>query len=132
MNDELLPPPPVDGQVLDAQLHILDRQVLDIAGEPVTAVDDIELDGLDFDAKVDPESQPIIRALVSGNAMTTRLFGGRPPHSRLDRIEWRHVSDVGIVIRLGIRAEELDLTWGERWLRQHVIGRIPGGRHDPE
>jgi hypothetical protein len=39
-----LPPvPPVAGQTLDAQLHLLDRQVLDSDGVPVTTVDDLEL-----------------------------------------------------------------------------------------
>ena len=28
---------------LDAQLHLLDRQVLDVAGVPVAVVDDLEL-----------------------------------------------------------------------------------------
>ena len=35
--------PAVAGQTLDAQLHLLDRQVLDSDGVPVTTVDDLEL-----------------------------------------------------------------------------------------
>jgi hypothetical protein len=132
MTDELLPAPPVGGQLLDAQLHLLDRQVLDVVGEPVTAVDDIELGGLNFDDELSPDRPPVISAFISGSALATRIFGGRPPDSRLVRIEWKHVSDIGVVIRLGLHAEELDITWSERWLRQHVIGRIPGGRHDPQ
>ena len=37
------PVPPVAGRTLDAQLHLLDRQVLDSDGVPVTTVDDLEL-----------------------------------------------------------------------------------------
>jgi hypothetical protein len=132
MTDELLRPPPVDGQVLDAQLNLLDRQVLDIVAEPVTAVDDIELSGIAFEEPADPGRPPVIHALVGGRVLLTRLFGGRPPDSRLRRIEWKHVADVGVVLKLGIHAEDLDITWGERWLRQHIVGRIPGGSHDPE
>jgi hypothetical protein len=132
MSDDLLPAPRVDGQVLDAQLHLLDRQVLDVVGEPVTAVDDIEISGLEFGDPIVADRPPALRSLVSRRVLLTRLFGGRPPDSRLARIDWSHVSDVGVVISLGIHAEELDITWGEQWLRQHVIGRIPGGNHDPE
>jgi hypothetical protein len=130
--DDLLPPPAARGQVLDAQLHLLDRQVLDVELEPVAAVDDVELAGIQFGDVLDPDRPPVIAGLVSGAVLVTRLFGGRPPDSRLKRIPWKVVADVGTVIRLGARAEELDVTWAERWLRTHVIGRIPGGRHDPE
>jgi hypothetical protein len=132
MTDELLPAPPVDGQILDAQLNLLDRQVLDVDAEPVTAVDDIELTGIVFGQAADAGRPPIIHALVGGSVLLSRLFGGRPPDSRLRRIEWKHVADVGVVIKLGVHAEDLDITWGERWLREHIIGRIPGGRHDPQ
>jgi hypothetical protein len=132
MSDELLPPPKVNGQLLDAQLHLLDRQVLDVAGEPVTAVDDIELGGFELGARVDPDAPPVIAAFVSGRALAARLFGGRPPDSRLARIPWKLATDVGVVIQLAVACDELDITWGERWLREKVIGPIPGGRHDPE
>jgi hypothetical protein len=132
MTEELLPPPKVDGQLLDAQLNILDRQVLDVAEEPVVAVDDLELSGIAFGDTLDAERPPVIHALVGGRVLLTRLFGGRPPDSRLRRIEWKYVAEVSVVLRLGIRAEQLDITWGERWLRKHIIGRVPGGRHDPE
>jgi hypothetical protein len=75
---------------------------------------------------------PVITALLSGHVLGTRIFGGRPPASRLHRIGWRHVADVGVVVRLGIRGSELDASWVERWVRDHIIARIPGGRHDPE
>jgi sporulation protein YlmC with PRC-barrel domain len=132
MSGELIPPPPIRGQVLDAQLHLLDRQVLDVAGEPVTAVDDIELSGLEFGDEIQPDRPPVISSFVSGRVLAARLFGGRPPDSRLARVPWENVSEVGVVIMLGIHGEQLDITWGERWLRENVIGRIPGGRHDPE
>jgi hypothetical protein len=126
-------PPLATGQVLDAQLHLLDRQVLDRSGVPVTTVDDIEITGVEFDTAIDPDAPaPVISALLTGPVLATRIFGGRPPESRWERIRWSDVADVSIVLTLGVDADSLDLTWPERWLRDKVIGRIPGGRHDPE
>ncbi|MGO1339559.1 MAG: hypothetical protein ACTML1_08220, partial [Cellulosimicrobium funkei] len=34
---------PTGVRVVDARLHLLSRQVLDVDGEPVTTVDDLEL-----------------------------------------------------------------------------------------
>ncbi len=123
--DERLPDPPRPaGLVLDARLHLLDRQVDDVAGDPVATVDDVEL--------AERDGLVVVTDLLSGPVLATRVFGGRPPRSRWHRIAWRHVTDVGVVVRLGVRGEELDVLWVERWLREHVIGRIPGGRHAPE
>lgn len=121
------------GQVIDAQLNLLDRQVLDPDDTPVCVVDDVEVDGLELGIPIEPGSpRPVITALLSGPVLATRIFGGRPPRSRLERIPWHDVSDVGIVVRIGVRADTLDLTWVERWVRDRIIARIPGGRHDPE
>ena len=40
--------------MLDAHLHLLDRQVLDRDGTPVTTVDDLELDGIELGARIEP------------------------------------------------------------------------------
>jgi hypothetical protein len=125
-------PPRAAGQVLDAQLHLLDRQVLDADGVPVTTVDDIDISAPDTDRPIPPGTPaPVITALLTGPVLGTRIFGGRPPSSRLIRIPWKDVTDVDVVIRLGVRADSLDAGWVERWIRDKVIARIPGGRHDP-
>ncbi len=129
----LKPTPPVSGQVLDAQLHLLDRQVIDVEGLPVTTVDDLELDGVEEDTPITLGSPaPVISALLTGPVLGTRIFGGRPPSSRLIRLPWRDVSAVDITIRLGVRGEGLAASWVERWIRDKIITRIPGGRHDPK
>lgn len=129
----LAPPPRYAGQVLDAELHLLDRQVLDVDEVPVTVVDDLQLSEVRWGEPIQPNTPPpVITALLSGPVLGTRIFGGRPPRSRLHEIAWRHVADVDVVLRLGVRGDRLDVTWVERWLRDHVIARIPGGRHDPE
>jgi hypothetical protein len=128
----LLPAPSVPGRTLDAQLHLLDRQVLDADGVPVTTADDLEINAPPPDEPI-PEGTPapVLTALLTGPALGTRIFGGRPPSSRLIRIPWADVADVGVVIRLGVRGANLDAGWVERWIRDNIIGRIPGGRHDP-
>jgi hypothetical protein len=118
---------------LDAHLHLLDRQVLDVDGTPVAVVDDLELSeipsGRDIPRNTPP---PVITALLSGAALATRIFGGRPPESRMVRTPWAVVSDVGVVIKLSVGRDATDLSWTERWVREQVIGRIPGGRHVPK
>ena len=123
--------PPQAGRVLDARLHLLDRQLLDVDGVPITTIDDLEVLGVDGDP--DPVGgDAVLTSLLTGSVLGTRIFGGRPPSSRLERIRWSHVSDVAAAVHLSIHGGELDATWVERWVRDHVIGRIPGGRHDPE
>lgn len=128
----LTTPPAAAGQVLDAQLSLLDRQVLDRTGVPVTTVDDIEISDIPEGAIPVDAAPPVITAIVTGPVLGTRIFGGRPPASRYVRIPWTDVSSVETVVRLGVDGEELDASWTERWVRDHIIRWIPGGRHDPE
>lgn len=131
-HDPLPPAPKVAGRVLDAQLHLLDRQVLDHNGVPVTTVDDLELSGPAVDEAIEPgTAAPVLKSLLTGPVLGTRIFGGRPPSSRLIRIPWKDIAEVGVVLRLGISGEPLDASWVERWVRDKIIARIPGGRHDP-
>jgi hypothetical protein len=131
MSTPLPMPPKVPGRILDARLHLLDRQVLDVKGEPVTTVDDLELADLQFGER--PGTRPpAVSALISGPILTTRLFGGRTPRRRLHRIAWNRIADIDVVITLDISGDALEVTWFERWLATHVIGRIPGGSHAPD
>jgi hypothetical protein len=115
-------------------LNLLDRQVLDEDETPVAVVDDLELSDLSEPGeRIPPGTQaPVITALLSGPVLATRIFGGRPPASRLHRIPWELVKNVETVIRLAVKGDTLDVTWIERWLRDRIIRRIPGGSHDPE
>ncbi|ARK04049.1 hypothetical protein B8281_04165 [Cellulosimicrobium sp. TH-20] len=136
---------PTGVRVVDARLHLLSRQVLDVDGEPVTTVDDLELvaSAAADDAAPDrsPDDGPRdavpgepaeVGAVLTGPVLVTRLLGGRPPTSRWERVPWSDVGHVGTALELTVRADSLDLHWTEDWLREHVVGRIPGGRHDPE
>lgn len=120
------------GRVFDAHLHLLDRQVLDRDDTPITTVDDLELSDVPFDTDLDGVEAPVIVSLLSGAVLGTRIFGGRPPPSRWHRIPWSALAELGTALKLDAAADDLEVSWPERWVREHIIGRIPGGRHDPE
>jgi hypothetical protein len=118
---------------LDAHLHLLDRQVLDVHGVPIAVVDDLELSEIPAGQEIPADTPPpVITALLSGPALATRIFGGRPPESRMVRTPWVAIREIGVVIKLSVGRDTQDLFWTERWVRDHVIGRIPGGRHMPK
>jgi hypothetical protein len=118
---------------LDAHLHLLDRQVLDAHGVPIAVVDDLELSEIPIGQEIPPDTPaPVITALLSGPTLATRIFGGRPPESRMARTPWVAIREIGVVIKLSVGRDTQDLFWTERWVRDHVIGRIPGGRHTPK
>lgn len=121
------------GALLDARLHLLDRQLLGPGDEPVGIVDDLEVTGIELDRDVPTDGQaPRVTGILSGQVLATRIFGGRPPRSRLQEIPWRLVSSVGVVVRLAELDVAADVSWVERWLCEHVIRHIPGGRHAAE
>ena len=120
------------GHVLDVNLHILDRQVLDTDDVPIGHVDDIEVDGIEPGHELDPTSPPVVTNLVLSSGLLPRMFGGRPPESRLHRVPWAAVTTVGTAIELGEPGSSFDVTWPEHWVRDQVIARIPGGLHVPE
>ncbi|OLP02268.1 hypothetical protein BVU76_11530 [Mycolicibacterium porcinum] len=118
---------------LDARLHLLDRQLLDHDGDPVGIVDDLELDGIESDVDIKPGSpRPRVSAILSGQVVMTRILGGAPPRTMLHEIPWKLVSSVGVTVRLAPAETRFDANWVERWLRSHIVARIPGGRHAAE
>lgn len=121
------------GSVIDARLHLLDRQLLAANGEPVGIVDDLELTGVEAGQDVAEGSEaPQVRLLLSGRVVATRIFGGEPPRSLLQEIPWTLVTAVGVVVTLDRTDRPYDVNWVERWLREHVIRHIPGGRRAAE
>ncbi|BBY43781.1 hypothetical protein [Mycolicibacterium celeriflavum] len=121
------------GRLLDARLHLLDRQMLDSHGDPIGIVDDIELTGLEIDGDIPEDAQPPrVSGLLSGQVVTTRIFGGTPPRSRLQEIPWKLVASVDVVVTLKPTEMTFDVGWVERWLRDHIVKHVPGGRHAAE
>jgi hypothetical protein len=132
MTDEL-PAKPHRGRLVDARLHLLDRQLLNEHDDPVGIVDDLELSGVELDRDVADGSQaPQVIALLSGRVVATRILGGATPRSLMQQIPWKWVDAVGVVVRLKQTDESFDVDWVERWLRDRIIRHIPGGRHAAE
>jgi hypothetical protein len=120
-------PEPADAQLIDARLHLLDRQLVDADGEPVGIVDDLELqDGQGGD------SPPTVTAILTGQVLFTRIFGGRQPRDRLEEMPWDFVDRIDTSVHLRSGADTRGELWVEHWLRDRVIGRIPGGKHAAE
>ncbi|MBV1856684.1 hypothetical protein KUA19_41930 [Catellatospora sp. NEAU-YM18] len=116
--------------------HLLDRQIVDRAGLMVGNVDDIELD-------VGDDGVPYVVALLSGQEALGLRMGGRigsllarvarrlrqadePPL----RIPYDMVARVGTDVVLSVHRELLPEPGLERWLRENLIGHIPGARDE--
>ncbi|WP_286178323.1 hypothetical protein [Arthrobacter sp. SLBN-53] len=109
-------------RLIDARLHLLDRQIVDAQGEPVGIIDDLLIDDVHG-------SKPRVTAILTGQVLFTRIFGGNPPRSQLHELPWDFVGRIGTSITLRPGVDGSAGQWVERWLRDHIIGRIPGGRH---
>jgi hypothetical protein len=128
-----LPVLPHRGRLLDARLHLLDRQLLDHDGDPVCIVDDLELTDVEIDRDITPGTEaPRVTALLAGQVLATRIFGGVPPRSHLQEIPWDLVASVAVTVDLQPTDMTFENQWVERWLRDRIIKHIPGGRHAAE
>jgi hypothetical protein len=98
----------------------LDREIIDSDGRPAGIVDDLEITGCR------------VTAILTGQIVTLRILGGRPPDGYLNTFPWPLVRKIGTIVQLSSPAPTDRIEWSENWLRTHWIGRIPGGRHAPE
>jgi hypothetical protein len=129
------------GRQIWAGLHVLDRQLIAHEGRLAGCVDDLEL------TASDDGNDLYVTAILSGpGALAYRLgrrrFGswlrrvhglvGSPDRDDPTRIPFNVVADIGSHITLGLDVEEAGVASTERWIRDHVIDRIPGSRHEPE
>ena len=131
---------PDTGRVLDAGLHLLDRQVVDPVGHLVCNVDDLEL------TTPDGGGAPYVSAILAGPAAVGPRLGGllgqwfvavqRRLHPAEDphpaRIDFGVVSSVQSEVTISIRREEHPVNAFEDWARTSVIDKIPGASHAAE
>ncbi|GAB3155482.1 hypothetical protein GCM10027290_51700 [Micromonospora sonneratiae] len=114
---------------------LLDRQIVDVDGAPVGRVDDLEL--------TDPGdgAEPVLSALLCGPTALGPRIGGRlgrwwaaigqrmRPYDDAypNRIP---VADIDYVdhlqLQLKVSRDQLDADRFRDWIRDHIIGRIPG------
>jgi sporulation protein YlmC with PRC-barrel domain len=126
-----------------AGLQLLDRQLVDRHGRPAGKVDDVELER-------DPDTgHLVVTALRSGRGSLWRRLGATrladwlqalpPVDTGADdeddaadlargRIPVRRVAELGSTITLAADADELATDAGERVVRRHLVGRVPGSR----
>jgi hypothetical protein len=120
----------------DAALHLLDRQIVDREGSPVSKVDDIEL-------VVRADGRLAVAALLAGPGALGPRTGGRL--GRWTTAIWRRlrpdedpqptrfdtalVSGTDSAVHLSVEPDELPPDRLDAWVRRHVIDRIPGAGH---
>jgi sporulation protein YlmC with PRC-barrel domain len=122
-------------ETLDLARTLLDRLIVDIKGEPLGRVDDVEL------ATTEAGQPPRITGLLCGPlALGPRLsrkwgdvwagIGRRIRGRNTDepvRIAWALIKDVRPgEIQLAITAAEAPTLALEQWAREHIIELIPG------
>jgi sporulation protein YlmC with PRC-barrel domain len=125
------------GRVLDLHLQFLDRQVVDVDGEPVCKVDDLELE-------LDDDGRPYVTAILIGPRALGPRLGGRlgrwiaaiaarlaekeTETSATQRLDFGLVTEIDSAITVSRPVAELAVRPLEKWVDDHVIARIPGSR----
>jgi sporulation protein YlmC with PRC-barrel domain len=130
----------MSGRVLWAGLHLLDRQIVDRDGGFAGNVDDVEL------SPNEDGTTLFVTALHSGPGALSRRFGWvrfgawrerfhQTVDLDLDRI-WpipmERVTKIGSSVDVDASVEELPAGATRKWVREHLIMRIPGSGHAPE
>jgi sporulation protein YlmC with PRC-barrel domain len=130
----------VAGRVLDAGLHLLDRQLVDRDGRLAGKVDDLEL------TFPDGGGPPRVTAILVGPAALGRRLGGRlgawveavanrlgdGEDRRPARVSFAVVKRIGSAVELSAPKAELETDRLEAWTRDHVIGHLPGASDAPD
>lgn len=111
---------------------LLDKQLIDVNGQNMGRIDGLVME-------LRPGEQPhITRILVGGTVLTRRLPGvvGRWTTAFFRRfgirrgepftIPWSRVLRVERVVRVDIDSDESDVMVSSRWVRDHIVNRIPG------
>jgi sporulation protein YlmC with PRC-barrel domain len=128
----------MSGRVLQAGLHLLDRQLIDSDGRLAGKVEDLELEV--------PEGggPPVVTAILAGPGALSRRIGGRPGawleavanrlrgDRRPARVPFGVVKRIESAIDLSVAKTELETNRLEAWTRDHLIGHLPGARDAPE
>jgi hypothetical protein len=120
----------------DAELHLLDRQIVDRDDAPVANVDDIEL-------VVRADGRLAVGALLCGPGALGPRMGGRlgrwttaiwrrlrPDESpQPGRIDATLVTGTDSAVHVSASVAELGVDGLEQWVRRYVVDRIPGAQH---
>jgi hypothetical protein len=122
-----------NARVLYVHVQLLDHQILDRDGVFAGKVDDAEI-------RLRSDGSATLDALLSGPGVLANRLGHRrfgrwrerlesalePPGERTTRIATALVRRIDTAVHLSIEASDLASHGTERWVRAHVIARIPG------
>ncbi|HJT99832.1 MAG TPA: hypothetical protein VJ966_01340 [Actinomycetes bacterium] len=130
----------MSGRILEAGLHLLDRQLIDSNGRLAGKVDDLELE------VPDGGGPPVVTAILSGPGALSRRIGGRlgawleavanrlrdgdDPHPA--RVSFGVVKRIDSAVDLSVPKDQLETDRLEAWTRDHLIGHVPGAGNAPE
>jgi hypothetical protein len=127
------------GRMLDAGLHLLDRQLLDRHKRLVGKVDDLELEE-------SGDGPPHVVAIMAGPGALAGRLGGRlgrwieaianrlrsGDSDRPARIPFGLVSNIDSAVELAADGHDLETDAVEQLVRDHFIAHIPGAGDAPE
>jgi sporulation protein YlmC with PRC-barrel domain len=107
--------------------EVLDQQVIDARGIHMGKVDGVILSLGDGPARVSA-------LVIGGTTLLWRIHAGlarwverrRGGQGHVDRIPWDQVMKIGVDIKVNFEAERSPALHWERWVRDRIIGRIPG------
>jgi sporulation protein YlmC with PRC-barrel domain len=106
---------------------LVDNQLTDSQGERITKVAGVEVE-------LRAGTRPVVRALLVGpeplarrigprvGRLMERITGGR----REGHIPWERVEDAGPDVKLNVPASATGATHAEDWVREKIVGKIPG------
>lgn len=117
---------------MELGLEVLDQQVIDRHGELMGKVDGILLE-------LRAGRPPRVASLVIGGGTAARRIHPRwaewllrwrrrwgPRDDQPLVVPWSQVMKIGIDVQVDLDAKQSSAWAWENWLRDHVIGRIPG------
>jgi hypothetical protein len=120
----------MSGRVLDAVVHLMDRQVVDPDDRMVCNVDDLEL------TFPDDGGPPYVSAILAGPAALAPRIGGPFTHwfgEKPGRVSFGVVDEVGSRVRIALHRDEVpQVTRVDDWIRDNVIAHLPGADHASE
>ena len=130
----------MNGRVIYAGLHLLDRQLRDREQRLCGKVDDLEL-------TQDEDGTIRVEAILTGPGHLLYRLGRRrsgawfarqaarvtpSPFDEPGRIPYQRIASLGVTVDLAVDASEISTAGTERWVRDHVIGHLPGSGSDAD
>ena len=116
---------------MDLIRELLDKQIIDRNHRKIGKVDGVVVE-------LRASKPPRIAAVELGVSTLARrlsptprrvlefLTGHTPRQNKPHRVDWNKVRDIGVDIKLDIDVRDTKIMAWQDWLRDHIIGRIPG------